>query len=138
MTKQDSMPSNDDLWVIDTNYVIFVLSIVILTIINSALLLVLQFEMPNPSANIQSASDALWWGIVTVSTVGYGDQFPITPADRATGILLIAVGVGLFTSITGYLADSFRKPRSVKKNPVKTRRANQKVRFTCSKRCASC
>ncbi len=80
-------------------------------VFESAVLLVLQFEQTDASANIQTANDALWWGIVTVSTVGYGDQVPVTLAGRAASVLLIAIGVGLFTSITSYMADSFGKPR---------------------------
>jgi voltage-gated potassium channel len=81
-------------------------------------LLVLQFgslqilylEQDAPDANITSASDALWYTIVTISTVGYGDQFPVTNAGRAMGAAIIILGVGIFGTFTGYLANLFLAP----------------------------
>lgn len=42
--------------------------------------------------------DGLWWSLVTITTVGYGDIAPITPAGRLVGAVLITVGVGLFAA----------------------------------------
>jgi hypothetical protein len=58
-------------------------------------------------ANITSASDALWYTIVTISTVGYGDQYPVTNLGRIIGTCIIIVGVGIFGTFTGYLANLF-------------------------------
>lgn len=77
-----------------------------------AVLMIIAVEGDVAGANIVTASDALWWGYVTVSTVGYGDQFPVTLQGRIVGYALITVGVGLFTSITSFMADWFRRPRS--------------------------
>lgn len=55
-------------------------------------------------ANIQSASDAIWWAFVTITTVGYGDLYPVTTAGRATAALLMVVGVGLFGTMSGLFA----------------------------------
>jgi hypothetical protein len=74
-------------------------------------ILVLGAESNAPAANIKTASDALWWGYVTVATVGYGDKYPVTNAGRAVGVLVMTIGVGLFGVITGFLADWFRRPR---------------------------
>ncbi|NEN05884.1 ion transporter [Diaminobutyricibacter tongyongensis] len=70
-------------------------------------LLVLRVEENAPGANITTASDALWYTIVTISTVGYGDQYPVTQAGRIIGSLIIVVGVGIFGTFTGYLATVF-------------------------------
>lgn len=51
--------------------------------------------------NIHSPVDALWWGIVTLTTVGYGDIFPITPEGRLAGAALMILGITLFAAITG-------------------------------------
>jgi len=72
---------------------------------------ILRAEAQNPDANIQTASDALWWAYVTVATVGYGDRYPVTTDGRIVGILLMTAGVGLFSVMTSYLADWFRRPR---------------------------
>jgi voltage-gated potassium channel len=55
-------------------------------------------------ANIQSASDAIWWAFVTITTVGYGDLYPVTTAGRATAAVLMVVGVGLFGTMSGLFA----------------------------------
>ena len=71
---------------------------------------ILYVEQNAPGANITSASDALWYTIVTISTVGYGDQYPVTNEGRVIGSLIIVVGVGIFGTFTGYLANLFLSP----------------------------
>ena len=63
-----------------------------------------------PGANITTASDALWYNIVTISTVGYGDRYPVTNEGRIVGSLIIIIGVGIFGTFTGYLANLFLSP----------------------------
>ena len=72
---------------------------------------ILAVEEHADGANITSASDALWYTLVTISTVGYGDRFPVTNAGRLIGTLIIVVGVGIFGTFTGYLANLFLGPR---------------------------
>jgi len=79
-------------------------------------LTILRIEQYAPDSNIKSASDALWYTIVTISTVGYGDRFPVTDAGRLMGALIIVVGVGIFGTFTGYLANFFLAP--TKSEPV--------------------
>lgn len=52
------------------------------------------------NAAITSPLDALWWGIVTLSTVGYGDVYPVTPEGRLAASVLMLLGIGLFSAIT--------------------------------------
>lgn len=70
----------------------------------------LRFEGRAAEANIVTASDALWYSIVTMSTVGYGDQYPVTNSGRILGSLIIIVGVGIFGTLTGYIANAFLAP----------------------------
>jgi voltage-gated potassium channel Kch len=64
-------------------------------------------EEPVPGSNIKNGGDALWFAIVTISTVGYGDLFPITSAGRVIGSIMIVVGVGIFSVLTGYISTQF-------------------------------
>jgi voltage-gated potassium channel len=68
-------------------------------------------ERSDPDANIKTASDAMWYIIVTMSTVGYGDRYPVTNHGRELGTLVIVVGVGIFGTLTGYLANLFLSPQ---------------------------
>lgn len=71
----------------------------------------LYVEKDAPGANITTASDSLWYTIVTISTVGYGDQYPVTNLGRFVGVGIIVVGVGIFGTFTGYLANLFLSPK---------------------------
>ena len=77
-------------------------------------LLELRFEEDAPGANITTAGDALWWGYVTATTVGYGDQYPVTTGGRLTGLVMLTVGVALFATFSGFLASTFLSPRKPK------------------------
>jgi voltage-gated potassium channel len=68
-------------------------------------------EQRNADSNIKTGGDALWWAYVTITTVGYGDQFPVTNAGRLIGVLVLTAGVGLFGVLTGFLANLFLTPR---------------------------
>jgi voltage-gated potassium channel len=60
-----------------------------------------------PEGNIKTAEDAIWWTITTITTVGYGDRYPVTTEGRLIGIIVMIVGVGLFGTYTGYIASLF-------------------------------
>lgn len=74
---------------------------------------ILQVETTEAS-NIKSPEDALWWAAVTITTVGYGDKFPVTSEGRVIGVALMAVGVGLFGTFTGFIAAWFLEPEERK------------------------
>ena len=57
--------------------------------------------------SIDSFGDALWWAITTVTTVGYGDTFPVTPAGRCIAWFLMITGIALFGVITANVAAFF-------------------------------
>ena len=62
-------------------------------------------------SNIASASDAIWWALVTITTVGYGDRFPVTDEGRVIGVFLLFAGIALFSVLTGFIANVFLAPR---------------------------
>ena len=70
---------------------------------------ILQIEGTVENSNIKTAEDAIWWSVVTVSSVGYGDKYPVTTEGRLVGSLVIILGVGLFSTFSGYIASTFIK-----------------------------
>ena len=72
---------------------------------------IFSVESADPLANIQTPGDALWWGLVTITTVGYGDQYPVTPLGRLIGVFLLFAGIALFSVLTGFIANAFLAPR---------------------------
>lgn len=79
--------------------------IAVLMVIFSAIA-ILQVE-DDPNSNIKTAEDAIWWAYVTITTVGYGDKFPVTTEGRIIAAALMTLGVGLFGTFTGFLASWF-------------------------------
>lgn len=71
---------------------------------------VLGVEQHAASANIKTGGDALWWAFVSITTVGYGDYYPVTTWGRTFAILVLAAGVGLFGVLSGFLANFFLTP----------------------------
>ncbi len=71
---------------------------------------ILHIEQNVRDANITRASDALWWVIVTISTVGYGDHYPVSNVGRFFATVVIIIGIGIFGTFTGYLANVFLSP----------------------------
>ena len=67
-------------------------------------LFVLQFESRSPDANITTGGDALWWALVTITTVGYGDYYPVTSLGRLTGVFVMFAGVGIIGALASILA----------------------------------
>lgn len=69
---------------------------------------ILQFETL-PNSNIKTAEDAIWWSYVTITTVGYGDKYPVTTEGRIIAVILMTVGVGLFGTFTAFVSSWFVK-----------------------------
>jgi voltage-gated potassium channel len=91
------------------NALIVVLFMVLL-VLEFGSMLVTFFEQQDPNANIKTGGDAIWWAFVSITTVGYGDQYPVTTGGRAMAFFVLATGVGLFGVLSGYLANFFLAP----------------------------
>jgi voltage-gated potassium channel len=85
-------------------YAAFITILAAFVVLVVASVLVLQFESHSPDANITTGGDALWWGVVTITTVGYGDKFPVTPGGRLTAVFVMFAGVGIIGSLASILA----------------------------------
>ena len=82
----------------------------VLCVLEFGSLAVLSAESTSPNANITNAADAIWWAYVTITTVGYGDKYPVTNAGRIVGIFVMTAGVGLFGTLSGFLANKLLTP----------------------------
>jgi voltage-gated potassium channel len=85
-------------------YATFVTILLAGMVLSISSFLVLQFESRSPDANIKTGGDAIWWGFVTITTVGYGDRFPVTTLGRLVGLLVMFAGVGIIGALASILA----------------------------------
>jgi voltage-gated potassium channel len=81
-------------------------SLVALLLIIFCSVAILHFE-DSPDSNIRTPEDATWWAFATITTVGYGDRFPVTSEGRFVAAILMTAGVGLFGTFSGFLAAWF-------------------------------
>jgi len=63
-------------------------------------------EYKQPGANITKFGDALWWSVITITTVGYGDYTPITPVGRIIGTIVMFAGIGIAVTLVTVIAQS--------------------------------
>jgi voltage-gated potassium channel len=87
-----------------SQYAVYITLIAAMIVLVTASVLVLQFESRAPDANITTGGDALWWAIVTITTVGYGDKFPVTFLGRTTAVFVMFAGVGIIGALASILA----------------------------------
>jgi voltage-gated potassium channel len=85
-------------------YTVFITVLLTILVLTVASVLVLQFESKSPDANIRTGGDALWYAIVTITTVGYGDRYPVTFAGRATAMFIMFMGVGIIGALASILS----------------------------------
>jgi voltage-gated potassium channel len=72
-----------------------------------ASLAVLDAERYAPDSSITTFGDALWWTMTTISTVGYGDRYPVTVEGRLVAVSLMVAGIALLGVVTASLASWF-------------------------------
>jgi voltage-gated potassium channel len=68
---------------------------------------VLLAEQSAPNANIKTYHDAVWWAFVTITTIGYGDYYPVTGWGQSMAIILMFFGLGIIGVLSSYLASTF-------------------------------
>ena len=84
-------------------------TLLLLLAVFSCSVAILHFE-GDAGGNIRTAPDALWWAVSTVTTVGYGDFYPVTWEGRLIAALLMVTGVGVFSTLAGAMSTFFLKP----------------------------
>ncbi len=88
----------------NTKLTVAILAIAALIIIFGGGFVVFLAEQGHPGANITRYSDAVWWAVVTIATVGYGDYYPVTAAGRIIAIFMMISGVGIFALMVATFA----------------------------------
>ena len=88
----------------------FIIFLVVVSIVLTSTA-VLYFE--KDVGNIKTAEDALWWTFITITTVGYGDYYPVTGFGKIAATLLIATGIGFFGAVISFVTD---KVNNIKTN----------------------
>ncbi len=87
-----------------SQYAAFVTILLTLLVLSVASVLVLEFESQSPEAKITTGSDAFWYSMVTITTVGYGDYYPVTLGGRITAMFIMVAGVGIIGALASILA----------------------------------
>jgi voltage-gated potassium channel len=87
-------------------------------VINGAIIVYL-LERHAPRSNIHTLGESLWWSAVTVTTVGYGDFFPVTTAGRITACFIMGIGLLTLAVVTAQVASSFvaQAPSRAQRDP---------------------
>jgi voltage-gated potassium channel len=96
-------------------------------------ILILRIESLAPNGNIETGEDALWWTLVTISTVGYGDLYPVTPYGRFLASIVIFFGVALFGMITSYITARFLHRRDKSKDIVELNKELKSIKATLAR-----
>ena len=99
------------------SYALLITVILAAMVLATASIFVLFFESRSPDANITTGGDALWWAVVTITTVGYGDKYPITTGGRLTATLVMFSGVGVIGALASILASILIPPAKPAEKP---------------------
>jgi voltage-gated potassium channel len=104
----------------DLPYLVLPLYVAAITalLIGVSAVLVYDAEGSDPSGPITTLGDAVWWAFTTVTTVGYGDEYPVTPIGRALGVVLMLAGITLLGSLTASAAAWLTNSRRSSKEQV--------------------
>ena len=86
-------------------------SLVAFVLITASSTAILHFEV-SADANIKTAENALWWAFATITTVGYGEFYPVTAEGHLIAAILMTAGVGLFGAFSAALAAWFLTPEN--------------------------
>jgi voltage-gated potassium channel len=89
---------------------LFLVFSLLLIVLEGGGILVLHFEAGAPGSNIETGGEALWWGVVTITTVGYGNFYPVTAGGQVTATVMIFAGVALVGIFTAWAASVFMAP----------------------------
>lgn len=99
------------------NRLLYVILLTIVTVISGAMIIYL-IEAPVPGSKITTLGDAFWWAIVTITTVGYGDVYPITAEGRILASFIMIIGIAILSLLISTLGASFIEARMNKERKI--------------------
>ena len=77
-------------------------------------MLMVEVERSAPDATIKTGGDALWWALTTVTTVGYGDTYPVTTEGRIIAAVMMLIGIALFGSMSAIVTSKLILPKETR------------------------
>jgi voltage-gated potassium channel Kch len=100
----------DDLLRNRAQYAVLVTLLAAFMVLAVGSIIVLEAESRSETANIETGGDALWWAMVTITTVGYGDRYPTTLVGRLTAMFVMVTGIGIIGSLASIMASLLVSP----------------------------
>jgi len=99
------------------SYAALLTVILAILVICTGSIFVLFFESQSPDANITTGGNSIWWSVVTITTVGYGDRYPVTLGGRTTAVFVMLAGVGIIGALASILASFLIPPAKTAEKP---------------------
>jgi len=92
---------------------VIIILVVFLSTVLAGSIGIMMFERSHPDGQFQTMGDGLWWTMVTITTVGYGDKYPQTPEGRVLGVAIMLIGLSFYGLVAGlgstYIIDRLKK-----------------------------
>lgn len=102
-----------------------IVSLITFSLVIFASIAILNFET-SPNAHIHTFVDAIWWAFCSISSSFSGDTYPVSTAGRILAVLLAIAGIGLFGTLTAYLARIFLNPTELREE-IELKNINKKL-----------
>ncbi len=104
---------------VEKRFEIYTLSLFVGSVVMIATVAIYLFEAESPHSRVKTLMDALYWSVITVTTVGYGDIVPTTPEGRVVAMVLVFAGIGVISFATSIIVMAFHeKMRELHDNRV--------------------
>ncbi len=104
---------------VEKRFELYTLSVFVGSVLLIATVAIYLFEAEAPDSRVQTLMDALYWAVITLTTVGYGDIVPVTPEGRVVAMVLVFAGIGVISFATSIVVMAFHeKMRELRDNRV--------------------
>ena len=104
---------------VEKRFELYTLSVFVGSVLLIATVAIYLFEAEAPDSRVQTLMDALYWAVITLTTVGYGDIVPVTPEGRVVAMALVFAGIGVISFATSIVVMAFHeKMRELRDNRV--------------------